>query len=456
MGCTSNGGVAYMKIFFLFLAILFVVFPVSAIDCDMIDNRELCLEINNMDLSEEEKEYLISDIIDDSKNYPNHDFVKEWNLNLDTFRAPVDIQKHNSVYIKNAWVKLLTVMPSVLEGNTLYHSDNSEVLSAFNHEVEIPDERIDGDCKTKYYLEENREELNLYVNDDYAGSGRLISFVADKDSEFKVEYDVFVKIKIKHYEWDSYCCKRDDDGRCIKTCRECEYDHTEYKTDNLRINDEVNLKYYDIDSEADFSVKEKYFDTTKGVLSGKDFSSLHLKFSNSYFSDFNYVYSRVWDSYNVLTVKAEKKKRTEHNNLFYSGNYDIEVKDTTNCKVLVYDHFNKKIIPCDLNFEELGIEIKTDKLVYSQDEIIKVNLKPEDVIFEVNYANETYSAKENLELDAVYPYNKISIIHNGKSYEKIIHIKNEESMNFLFFLTIFGGFNYIFANFVKKYWGKCV
>ena len=93
MGCTSHGGVADMKFFILFLATLFVVSPVFAIDCNMLDNRDLCLEINRMDLTEEEKEYLISDIIDDSKNFPNHDFVKEWNINLDTSR--INTRKYN-------------------------------------------------------------------------------------------------------------------------------------------------------------------------------------------------------------------------------------------------------------------------------------------------------------------------------------------------------------------------
>jgi hypothetical protein len=436
--------------------VLLLMIPIAyAVDCSNLPDKKLCREIQNSGLSEEEKEYLIEDLLDDLKNFPSHESVREWNINVDTSLPPDNVKKYEKGYIKHAWVKLLSVMPSVLENNTLYCGEEGEVLSAFNHEVELPTKKASGDCKTEYILKENKGVLSVSLNNQNIGTGRLVEFTTDRDSIFRTAYDVIVRTDIRHYEWERYCCERED-GYCVRRCKRCEYDHTEYKTDKLRITDSVKLEYYNPNTTADFTVKSKYGDTTRGVLSADNFTSLYLSFANSYLKEFNYRYSIAWDipPHNVFTVKAEPEKHFEHKNLIFDGNnsYDIWIKDTTRCKLNAYDHFRNNEFPCNLKFEDLNIEIETDKLTYEDNETIKVNIKPSGKDFNLTYANNTYPARNSLTIKAVYPYNRISITHNGIIYDKIIHVKNKDPLNLLFHLSIFGGINYFFIGLLKKYW----
>jgi len=426
---------------------------VYAIDCNLLSNKELCLEIQNSNISEEEKNYLISDIIDDLKNFPDHDLVREWNLKVNTTLS--NTEKHDEGYIKNAYVKILSVMPSVLENNTLYIDNNGEVLTSFNHEVEIPSGNYGGDCKTEYNLVENNGLLKIYMNENYVNSGDLVSFTANQNSDLKARYEITVQTNIKHYHTESYCCKWNNNGNCIQYCNRCSYSHTEEKTDNLNIDDNLNLKLDNSEAQASFNVVDKYLDTVKGTLKGDNYTSMQLLFRDSYLKEFDYTYSLVYNESlnNILTVKADRIKQIEHKNLIYEkdNDYNVILKNTDDCKILVYTHFTNKTFDCNLNFQQFNISIETDKLSYKNNETINVNIKPADKYFNVSYANNTINAKNNLSLNAIYPFNRISILYNGRIYEKIINVKNNDSVLILFSLSMFFGFNYVFTEIVKKY-----
>lgn len=442
-----------MKPIIFLLIFILVASSVFAIDCNSLNNKELCQEIVDSDLSSLDKDYLISDIISDLKNFPSHDLVREWNLDIDTSQAPDDVEKHNQGYIRNAWVKLLAVMPSVLENDTLLCSDSGEVLSAFDHDISIPSGTMRGDCRTEYNLKENTGVLNVFVNDDFVSSGRLVSFNTSEDSVFKSEYDVTVRTDIKHYQWRRYCCLRKG-GSCSVWCKKCEYKYTENKVDNLKISESLSAQYYNPETTANFSVIDIYLGTTKGILSAENHTSVQLSFENSYFNEFNYFYSTIWNitPYNVLTVRADKKERIEFNNLFFEKN-EIVLSDVSECQIQVNNHFKNLTLPCDLDFERLNISIKTAKFAYDPEEEINIKIEPSDILFNVSYANETFTAKGSLSINAVYPYNRISIIHNGRRYDALIHVKNKNPLNVLFSLSIFGGFNYVIIGFVRKFWG---
>ena len=68
MGCAIHRGVAGMK-WQVFLVTLFVIPFVAAVDCDKLEYKEWCEDIQNSDLSESEKDYLLSDIFDNLKHF---------------------------------------------------------------------------------------------------------------------------------------------------------------------------------------------------------------------------------------------------------------------------------------------------------------------------------------------------------------------------------------------------
>ena len=91
-----------LAVFFLFLVLL----PsLHALDCNSIANKQWCNDIQKSNISQIEKDYLLSDIISDSKHYPDHQLVKQWNSKISTTSAPNGVVKKNSDYVKDSWVK---------------------------------------------------------------------------------------------------------------------------------------------------------------------------------------------------------------------------------------------------------------------------------------------------------------------------------------------------------------
>ncbi|MCX6706653.1 MAG: hypothetical protein NT001_00755, partial [Candidatus Woesearchaeota archaeon] len=368
---------------------------------------------------------------------------------------PEGIAVQNQGYIKNAWMRLLTAMPSVLENNTFYFSGKGKALSAYKHEVVIPyGQIISNDCKTTYQLRENKGVLNVFANNVYQGNGKLVNFESASDTTLRAEYNINVKTDINHYKWYYYCCAHSPQGGCTRVCRVCKFSNTEQKQDNLVLKDQLSLKYYNPEMKADFEVLDIYSGSTKIRYTPSIASSLDFK--DSYFRDYGYIYglNASKKPYDILTVNAEKHERNENNNLFVEGNetYEIIVKDTSDCSIKLFTHFLNKTIPCNLSYTSVDITIETDKLAYYENETIKVSVKPSKE-FNLTYAGKEYKVKDSIELKAVYPYNKISIFYNGRSIDKIIHIKEKESWNILLGFSVFTGMNYFIVILVRKTWG---
>ena len=155
---------------------------------------------------------------------------------------------------------------------------------------------------------------------------------------------------------------------------------------------------------------------------------------------------------NVLTIKAEKQPSTEQKNLAYSGTM-ITVPKIDGCTVAVYDFFSKKVLPCNVNYENPEFTITTDKTVYSENETIALKIEPAGKEYSVTYASKEYKTNGELQIKAIYPYSKIEVQYKDRVIPKIIHIKNEKPLNLAFALVIFGLGNYTLVGFIRKYWG---
>ncbi|MBU0470568.1 MAG: hypothetical protein KJ984_03775 [Nanoarchaeota archaeon] len=445
-----------MKLVIFFLFVLVLVLPsVTAIDCNSFSNKQWCYDIKNSDIPQEEKDYLLSDIISDSKNYPDHSIVKQWNNAISTTTPPEGITKKNSGYIKNAWVKILTVMPSVLFNDTLYISNQGEILSGFKHDLQIPSGTASGDCKTYRYLLEDTGTAKVYLNNLYTGNGHSVNYVNslpdNADINILVKYMIQVKTKIKHYTLQKEYYWKNGKKRYRWVCN---YDHTEYKTDKLTVTDSLKAKIHNPNPTASFIVKDKYSDTVKGEFISQDAVNVELNFYDSYYKEHNYVFSETASikPLNVLTVKAEKQQSKENDNLVYSEN-EIVVPELDGCQIKVYDFFSSKIIPCNLIYQSPEFVVSTDKITYSQNEKIKVEIKPKRSGYVVTYNGKEYTTAGSLELNASYPFNKITVQYKDRVVPKLIHVKNDRPLSVIFSLFLFGMVNYTLVGLVRKYWG---
>ncbi len=439
-----------LAIFFLFLVLL----PsLHALDCNSIANKQWCNDIQKSNISQVEKDYLLSDIISDSKHYPDHQLVKQWNSKVSTIATPESVTKKSSDYVKNSWVKVLAVMPSVLFNDTLYISNSGEILTGFNYEVYIPSYTESGDCKTVRSIIQSTSTAQLFINNQYVGTGHNVNYFTslanNADATIKAVYTAQVQAKIKHYtKQKEYYWKNG-----VKKYRwVCDYDYTEYKTDTVTSQDILKAKIHNPQPTASFTVQDKYLDSIKGKFISKDVVNAELTFFDSYYKEHNYVFSEVISPFNILTIKAEKQPSTEQKNLAYAGT-EITVPKIDGCTIVVYDFFSKKVLPCNVNYENPEFTITTDKTVYSENETIALKIEPVGKEYSVTYAGKEYKTSGELQLTAIYPYSKIEVQYKDRIIPQIIHIKNEKPLNMAFALVIFGLGNYTLVGFIRKYWG---
>jgi len=432
---------------------------ILAIDCNSVSlaNYESCMDILNSDISINEKELLISNLEYNNLFFPDHNYVFDVNSNIKIKSAPEGVKTYDKEFIKNAWVDIFALMPSVLYNNTLYAPERTSVLTGFNYELEIPEnyyspdypETKNGDCKTKYYLIENEAENRVYVNGKYAGRGDLIDINLDKDSEIRTEYSINVEVKIKHYEWDRYCSSRRDDGSCRRYSEICEYDYTETKKESLKITDEINVELYKNELFAEIEPLNSYDGITKLKLSYSD--SVQVSFKDSKYAFNKYVYSINYSKapYYVNTLKAKDYNQEKLINLFKEGD-NLIVKNTEDCSIKAFDFFNIIENNCNSESESLDFFIRTDKLKYKKGEEIKVDIFPDNVSIKISYGDETKTAKGSVEFTADYYKNRLIAEYNGLKAERIIYIINRERLIIIWNLVVFTFLNYFLYSVLKK------
>ncbi|MBM3199487.1 hypothetical protein FJZ53_01025, partial [Candidatus Woesearchaeota archaeon] len=314
-----------------------------AFDCDVLDglNKIFCEEISLLGLSEEEKDMLIMDVLYSGRDTPDHGFVDYWNTNLEVVEPPEGVLTTDKGYIKGAWVKILAVMPSVLEADELYCSDSGELLTKYDYDVEIPSGKMGSDCRTDYELVSKSSKLSVYLNDNLIGNTEITAFTTSKDASFRAVLDVEQKTKIDRYAWRDYCCRSSQDctyectykkGKrtcykrcrtvCEQYCKSCDYYTTEYKEDKLTLTDSLQAKHYYKRPEIIFGISDEYYGIVEGSLNATGFANLRLEFEDAYYQNNKYHYDLFYSykPYYVLTIRANEQLTESSSNVHVSNN----------------------------------------------------------------------------------------------------------------------------------------
>ncbi len=420
--------------------------------------KDACLDISGSDLSDSEKELLISNLEYENNLEPNHFLIYGKNTGLQIENVPYGIQTFNDKYIENAWMKIFTAMPLVVYQDFLYVPRNTKVLTGFHYEFNEPEDyrssgyprTSNGDCRTWYRLLEKTEENKIYVNGAYQGQGRLVPITINQDSKIESVYAVKIKYDVDYYEWDRYCCKRSD-GRCVKYCYDCDYDHNETKAGQIEIRDSIDVKIYENNLVADILEITNDGYSSRVKLDYSD--STEVSFVNSEYNYHKYLFefTNSFPPYNILTLKATNYGGETLTNLFREDD-SLIVNNIEECAIRGFDFFNEVESECSLENSFIGLKIKTDKLRYNNGEEIEIEIFPEDVLVNLTYAGESYLVKDRVTLNAIEPYNKITTVYHGELSEKIIYIKNKSRLTLLYNLFIIILVFVILYVIIKKHW----
>jgi len=436
------------KHFLLGFALIFLVQTpfIFAIDCSNLDivYYSACTEIMNSRLTDEEKDLIISNLGYSNKFFPDHEYIFQINTNIPVTTAPENIKTYYNKFIKNAWADIFVAMPSVLYKDEFYTPSNTQILSGFNHQIVLPPnyysprypKTSNGDCKTEYYLESNTVENKVYANNIYQGSGKIVSININSDAEIRIEYIINAVVKIKHYEWDE---------------AKCEYEYTEYQSDYLKIADSIKTKFYDNNLFAEAEQVDSYNAIEKFKINYSN--SMHLEFKDSLFKSDEFIYNINYSKppYYFYTLQAKNYNQIKINNILLDGDF-ILVKNSEDCWIKGFDFFNIIESSCNLNQTNENFYIKTDKLRYKPDEIIQVNIYPDNILALVTYGNETKQAINTTTFKAKPLQNKITAEYKTQISEKIIFISNNK-IKILWNLFILGCLNYFLYVILRKYWG---
>jgi hypothetical protein len=454
------------KIYFIlgiFLLFLFQSPVVFSLDCKQISsaNQDVCKEILNSDLSLEEREMIILNLDYQSSFFPDHDYIFDRNTDLEIKEAPNDVDIQEKKYIKSAWAKIFAIMPSIQYDGELYSPKESSILTGFNYEIDIPNNYYSskyprtskGDCKRKYYLEEKNAINRVYVNNRYIGKGELVDILLTRNSKIKVMYDIYVKIKIKHYEWDKDCIWRSFKGRCVKYVYDCEYDYTEYRTERVSITDTLNMKLYDNNLFAEVSPVKIYDSITNYKLNYSDSINVNLKNSDYSFNKYIYNLNYSFAPYYIVNLVAKDYNQEIISNLF-SGNNLLTVKNAKNCKLEAFDFFSVLEKDCETNYEDLNLSIKTDKFKYIFGDKINIKIYPNNLPVNLTYGDSSKISTGKSSFVAKQYENRIVAEYNGIIYEKIIHVVDNSKLLLLWKLLIFVLLNYFIYKLLKKYYGR--
>jgi len=349
-----------MKTLTITLVLLLLIPLATAFPCELTQDEQYCNEIKNSDLNETEKDLLFSSLLYQDNDQPNHNFIQNYNLNIQVNEPPNNTQIYNSNQIKNAWLSFLAVFPAVYENNVLYTPENTNVLSEYDYEVQIPanyqgsyPNTDQGDCKRTYQLVQEDSELNYYLNNNYKGQDKYTSININEDGTLKAQLNINTNLKVKHYHWHTYCCAWDMYGDCKKYCHECKYHHTDYQADNIQIEETKQIQLYTTQPYANLTIVNQYHNTTKGTFTAQNYSYFKLSFQESHLTKQNYYYDLVFEKkpYYIAYLEAHNSSQNTIKNLIVSNN-TFFVKNTQNCSLLAYNHFYNFTSECDLTLHQ--------------------------------------------------------------------------------------------------------
>lgn len=432
---------------------------IYALTCSSVakENEAICAEILQSNATQAEKLDLIGDLAYSGKNIANHSFIYDWNAKINFDSAPEGVEVRSEGYIKDAWLKIIAIMPSVISEGRLLTPGYGKVFTKYNYKVEIPSGTEGGDCKTEFSLASESASLNVYLNNDLIGSSTLADYQGYGGMNFKSALQIQAVIEVKHYNLKKYCCIKGKKG-CLQFCEDCAFSNSESRTNQIGLEDYKNAFVYKPVIKPKVKAIDNYRSTQVGILNISNFNAFRLVFENSSLNQYNFYYdiNVSIPPYDVFTLRANNFTKIEANNLNVeqlNDTYRFYIANPKKCKLKYFDHFRAFEENCDLkaNFPEFTLE--TDKLQYDEDELVNVSLEPKNALIKVKYGPYEEEGMNFVQFTAKPNINKITAFLDERKAEKVIHVKKKDTWDFALNLGVFSGVLYFYYLLVKKYWG---
>lgn len=429
------------EVFFLFFLFLVLITPVYAFDCSLVADSDTCASIQKSDLSNAEKEELYQALL--YTEFPDYEYVSEHNTNIEWDEVPEGVTEHDSEYIKDAWIVLASVMPSVSIEDSLYYNGEAEILTGYNYDIQTQTGTTSGDCKTVYDVNSISRSFKVYADNKIIGYTDVVSFTSDENVTLKTQMTITVEVSIQHYTKQ----KNKYGG---KTCK---YSSTEKDSDTLTISDSKEIISLNNEPSYSLEIEDQSFDSYRGILDITDATAFDFSIGEGVYQkrEWYYTYDLSYAPYSILTVVAEPYEKEISDNINVNEGV-FTVQDITPCSLTLYSHFTKQTYDCEQNYTDEDIHITTDKQYYSVGEPIEVSISPSDQEVLLTYGDTEEIVKGSVNLTATQS-GLIQISSGGKSDTSQVYVISEK-WNIVWSLAVFGVFLYIFSNVSLFFWKK--
>ncbi len=443
------------------LIIAFALMPMAqAISCTDVAPNKLgaCNEIASSGLSDSSKQLLITDLLYGNNRIADHDFVRNWNTGIDFSSVPSNVATASNGYIKDAWLKVIAITPSVIADGKLLSPGGGSILSKYNYRFEMPSGLEGWDCKTEYSLVGNDATLNVYLNGEQIGNRELVDFTSSSNMNFEVVLTIQTQVDIKHYQIEKRCCRKSRAGDCLRWCEDCKLYKSESRVNQVTLRDSKSSLLYDKRIKAEVKPLDIYQGTVAGRLNISDFDAFELTFPDSFYKKYRYYYDLNVSipPYNVLTVRANNLTTIDSNNInveLQNKSYKFYVSNYKDCKLKFHDHFNSWLSLCNLELNRTPISVKVNRFHFKENEAINVTLEPPDTLMMVRYGKKELAVKNSAQFTADPSYNRISVSYGGSEVDQIISVSKKDAWEFALNLGVFSGILYFLYSVIKKFGG---
>lgn len=435
--------------------------PAFALNCNYLTGfeKDTCSQIDGLPLSEEEKEITLTASLKEDRSTPNHYFVNSWNNQIQMRTAPQEVSTRNEGVIRDAWIKIASIMPSVLENDTLYVDKIGKIQSFYNYRIEIPTGTASGDCKTIYSLANQDSQLQLFLNNILVGNNKLSNYQTSEngDLNFLAQITINAQTKIEHYQDYTYCSQYyKGSKKCRTYSTECRYSNTEYKNDQLILTDYVKAKTFPNIPSYNFQTLNDYGSSIKGLVNANNYTSFLLSFKDASYKETNYIYDYVYSlkPYNVLTIRATPLFQGTTNNInikhLSNSSFEFIVNNKQNCQITLFTHFSNNSYSCFPEITLKGLSITTDKLHYFTNESIKVEIEPKGMPVKLNYGNTTYIVSDSISLQANPHYSRVIASYDDEQALQVVSVTEKDNLVLASKIGLFFFINYIIFSFLTR------
>lgn len=281
---------------------------------------EVCIVSNFLNTTEDKKFFIAESIANDS-----FDKIMEWNQNINFGKYPPNSSK-SSKNIKDAWVSIAYLNPSVYDNGTYLITNSSQPLIKHAFTFVVDTRILPGDCDDNFRI----------CGYDYS-IGLL-----NTSSSLTATMNVRSQYLVDRYHLVTHC----DLTGCWVTC---DYYRTDSFTDSLTVSDSKKINATKFNPTSNYSLVAYYNGLFEILINAND-SNLLFNVGNSSFYKTNYLYKIRNESgpYNILVKEVIPTNKISTYGLSILEKNDslfkILAPYSENCSLKISDHFYSKII----------------------------------------------------------------------------------------------------------------